>query len=78
MRGHPHSKLLICEMVLLEQHPEPIPVMRDINMLLMGGQERNLFQWNALLTKAGFKLLKVHGVGVGGEHSSIIELVLNE
>jgi hypothetical protein len=47
-------------------------------MLLIGGQERNLFQWNALLTKAGFKVLKVHGVGVGGEHSSIIELVLNE
>jgi hypothetical protein len=76
MRGYPHSKLLICEIVLKDQYPEPMSVMRDINMLLIGGRERNLFQWNALLTKAGFKVLKVHGVG--GENSSIIEAVLNE
>ncbi|PMD20179.1 S-adenosyl-L-methionine-dependent methyltransferase [Hyaloscypha hepaticicola] len=76
MRGHPLSKLLICELVLPDQYPEPMMAMRDINMLLIGGQERNLFQWNALLTQAGFKILKVHGVG--GENSSIIEVVLNE
>ena len=51
-------------------------VMRDINMLLIGGQERNLSQWNALLIKAGYKMLKVHGLG--GENSSIIEAVLDE
>ena len=76
MRGHPHSKLLICEIVLPDQYPEPAKVIRDITMLLIGGQERNLFQWNALLTKAGFKILKVHGVG--GENSSIIEVVLDK
>ncbi len=76
MRGHTHSKLLICEIVLPDQYPEPMTVIRDINMLLIGGQERNLFQWNALLTSAGFKILKVHGVG--GENSSIIEAVLDK
>ena len=76
MRGYPHSKLLICEIVLPDQYPEPMMVMRDINMLLIGGQERNISQWNALLTKAGYKILKVHGLG--GENSSIIEALLDE
>jgi hypothetical protein len=76
MRGHPHSKLLICEIVLPDQYPEPAKVIRDISMLLIGGQERNLLQWNALLKNAGFKILKVHGVG--GDNSSIIEAVLDE
>ena len=76
MRGHPHSKLLICELVLPDQHPEPTKVIRDITMLLIGGSERNLTQWNALLKKGGFKIEKVYGAG--GENSSIIEAVLDE
>lgn len=76
MRGHPHSKLLICELVLPDQYPEPAKVIRDITMLLIGGQERNLSQWHRLLQRGGFKIVNVHGVG--GENSSIIEAVLNE
>ncbi|KAE9363222.1 S-adenosyl-L-methionine-dependent methyltransferase [Stipitochalara longipes BDJ] len=76
MRGHPHSKLLICELVLPDQHPEPTKVIRDITMLLIGGSERNLTQWNTLLKKGGFKIVNVHGAG--GENSSIIEAVLDE
>ncbi|KAH8775107.1 O-methyltransferase-domain-containing protein [Hyaloscypha finlandica] len=76
MRGHPHSKLLICELVLPDRYPEPAKVVRDINMLLIGGQERNLFQWQGLLQGAGFKIANVHGSG--GDNSSIIEAVLNE
>ena len=76
MRGNAHSKLLICELVLPDRYPEPAKVVRDITMLLIGGQERNLFQWHGLLQQAGFKILKVHGVG--GENSSIIEAVLDK
>jgi hypothetical protein len=76
MRGHPHSKLLICELVLPDQYPEPAKVVRDIMMLFIGGQERNLFQWHGLLQRAGFKIVNVHGAG--GDNSSIIEAVLDE
>jgi hypothetical protein len=76
MRGYNHSKLLICELVLQDQYPEPAKVVRDITMLLIGGSERNLLQWNALLKRGGFKIVKVHGVG--GENSSIIEAVLDD
>ncbi|KAN0104260.1 S-adenosyl-L-methionine-dependent methyltransferase [Hyaloscypha variabilis] len=76
MRGYPHSKLLICELVLPDQYPEPTKVIRDITMLVIGGSERNLTQWDALLKKAGFKILNVYGAG--GENSSIIEAVLDE
>lgn len=76
MRGHPHSKLLICELVLADQNPEPARVIRDINMLVIGGKERNLFQWDDLLRKAGFKIVKVYGMG--DPNSSIIEAVLDD
>ena len=76
MRGHAHSKLLICELVLADRDPEPAKVIRDINMLVIGGQERNMIQWNALLKKGGFRIVEVHGVGA--ENSSIIEVVLDE
>lgn len=76
MRGHAHSRLLICDLVLADRDPEPEKVIRDINMLVIGGQERNLIQWSALLKKGGFKIVKVHGEG--GENSSIIEAVLDE
>jgi hypothetical protein len=76
MRGYTHSKLLICELLLPDQYPEPAKVIRDITMLLIGGQERNLFQWQELLRRAGFKIVSVYGVD--GDNSSIIEAVLDE
>jgi len=38
LRGHLHSKLLICELVLADQNPEPVRVIRDIKILLIGGK----------------------------------------
>jgi hypothetical protein len=76
MKEHPHSKLLICDLILADQYPERARVIRDMNMMVLGGKERSLGQWHDLLGKAGFKILKVYGVG--DVNSSIIEAVLDE
>lgn len=76
MRGHPNSRLLICDLVLSDQHPDAGKVLRDINMLCIGGKERSLKQWASLLSKGGFKTVKVWGEE--GDFSQIIEAVLDE
>ncbi len=76
MKGHPHSKLLICDLILADRYPEPAIVIRDINIMLLAGKERSLGQWHDLLGKTGFKIVNVYGMEVA--NSSIIEAVLNE
>ena len=76
MKGHPGSRLLISDLVLPDSNPSPSAVLRDINMLCIGGKERNVAQWEKLLGDGGFKIVKIHGFG--HSHASIIEAVINE
>ena len=73
MKGHPTSRLLICDLVLPDHNADTGKVLRDINMLLIAGKERSISQWNSLLGQEGFKIVKVHGLG--NMNSSIIEAV---
>ncbi|KAE8446628.1 hypothetical protein EG329_011821 [Mollisiaceae sp. DMI_Dod_QoI] len=59
--SNPTPKLLITDLVLPDHSPPPGLVLRDINMLLIGGKERSLSQWEALLAEGGFKIIKMHG-----------------
>ncbi|KAE9382157.1 S-adenosyl-L-methionine-dependent methyltransferase [Stipitochalara longipes BDJ] len=76
MKGHPSSRLLISDLVLPDSNPSPSAVLRDMNMLLIGGKERNVAQWDKLLSDGGFKILEIHGLR--HSHASIIEAVLDE
>jgi hypothetical protein len=76
MKGHPHSRLLIAEMVLLDSNPSPSSVLMDMNMLCIGGKERNVSQWKKLLGDGGFKIIEIYGVG--HSNASIIEATLDE
>ena len=76
MKGHPSSRLLISELVLPDSNPSPSAVLRDMNMLVIGGKERNVAQWEKLLGDGGFKIVEIHGLG--HPHASIIEAVLDE
>jgi hypothetical protein len=75
MRGHPDSRLLICDLVLPDKNPDEGKVLRDINMLCIGGKERSLKQWESLLGRGGFRILKVWGTE--GAFSQIVEAVLD-
>ena len=57
-----HSKLLICDVVVPDYRPHPRKVMRDLNMLLVGGMERSQEQWRALLEGNGFVIETFHGL----------------
>lgn len=61
----PHSRLLIVDSVLRNKSPTPDHTLRDLNMLLIGGKERAEFEWESLLTRGGFELVKIH-VAQGG------------
>ncbi|KAH7310071.1 O-methyltransferase-domain-containing protein [Rhexocercosporidium sp. MPI-PUGE-AT-0058] len=76
MRGSPNSRLLICELVLPDRNPTIGHVLRDMNMLVIAGKERNKIQWQKLLGQAGFKILGYYGLE--SANSSIIEAVLDE
>jgi len=76
MRGSPHSKLLINELILPDHNPDTNKVLRDMNMLTIGGKERSRGQWERLLGEAGFKILEIYGLE--NPVSSIIECVLVE
>lgn len=56
-----HSRVLICDLVIKDQNPDPGQLLRDINMLLIGGKERSLKQWEELLGPEGFRIVQVHG-----------------
>ncbi len=76
MRGSPHSRLLICELVLPDRNPSVGQVLRDMNMLVIAGKERNKIQWHKLLGQAGYKILDFYGLE--STNSSIIEAVLDK
>jgi len=76
MKGHPSSRLLIADLVLPDSNPSPGVVLRDMNMLCIGGKERNVAQWEKLLGDGGFKIVEIYGLG--HLHASIIEAVLDE
>jgi hypothetical protein len=62
MKGYPHSRLLICDLILPDRNPPPGKVLRDLNILLVAGKERSLAQWTSLLEKGGFKILNSFGL----------------
>lgn len=72
---NPTPKLLITDLVLPDHSPPPGLVLRDINMLVIGGKERSLSQWEKLLGDGGFKIIGVHGQH-GASAGSVIECVL--
>ncbi|PVH79811.1 S-adenosyl-L-methionine-dependent methyltransferase [Cadophora sp. DSE1049] len=76
MRDSPTSRLLLCELVLPDRNPTIGHVLRDMNMLVIAGKERNKLQWQKLLGMAGFKILGYYGLE--SPNSSIIEAVLDE
>jgi O-methyltransferase domain len=76
VKGHSHSRLLICDLVLPDRAPDTDKVLRDLNMLVIGGKERSLSQWSSLLGQAGFKIVKVHGEDM--PNSSIIEAAFDQ
>ncbi|KAK0101069.1 hypothetical protein ONS96_006298 [Cadophora gregata f. sp. sojae] len=76
MRGSPSSRLLLCELVLPDRNPTIGQVLRDMNMLVIAGKERNKLQWEKLLGLAGYKVLGYYGLE--SPNSSIIEAVLDE
>ena len=65
------SRLLICDVVVQDHEPHPRKVLRDLNMLLVGGLERSQSQWTSLLYSSGFVIEKFHGVD--SPDNSIIE-----
>jgi hypothetical protein len=69
-----HSKLLICDIVVPDVRPPTRKVLRDMNMLLVGGMERSERQWTALLEREGFVIDAFHGLM--NADNSIIEASL--
>jgi len=73
MRGHPNSRLLICDLVIPDQNPDAGQLLRDMNMLLIGGKERSITQWRTLLGEVHFQINQIYGSEK--PDSSIIEVV---
>jgi O-methyltransferase domain len=69
-----HSRVLISDIVVPEKEIPPLAALIDINMLLIGGMERNRKQWSVLLEGAGLRLEKVWTAGP----ESIIEARLKD
>ena len=70
-----HSRVLINDWVLPNQGSSLYPATMDINMMALSlGTERTERQWNALLSSAGLKIVKIWGIGP--EMESLIEAVL--
>lgn len=59
------SKILIVEYVL--PNPPPLSLaMSDFNMLAINGKERTAKSWSLLVSNAGLKIAKIHGLGRKG------------
>lgn len=58
-----HSRLLLSEMIVPDHHPDFNCCLADINMLVVGGQERSKAQWTALLASEGFRIVRFYGEG---------------
>lgn len=66
-----HSKLLICDVVVQDHRPQSRKILRDMNMLLVGGMERSQQEWTELLERGGFRVESFHGLH--NSDNSIIE-----
>ena len=67
-----NAKLLLVEAVIDESATDSFPIDMDIEMLVFAsGRERTQAQWQALLSKAGFKL--THAAPLGGGLSGLVE-----
>ncbi|CAL3966109.1 hypothetical protein PZA11_002873 [Diplocarpon coronariae] len=76
LRSSPSSRLLICELILPDRNPSIGHVLRDMNMLVIGGKERSRAQWSRLLGEAGYRVVDWYGVDNAG--CGIIEAVIDE
>ncbi|KAF2093546.1 S-adenosyl-L-methionine-dependent methyltransferase [Rhizodiscina lignyota] len=76
MRGHSHSKLLICDLVLPNRNPSAGFCLRDMNMMTIAGKERAEMQWRSLLDQGGFEIMQI--ISCDGGNFSVIEAVLRE
>lgn len=56
-----HSRLLICDRVFYDERADTISLLQDMNMMVIGGKERSLKQWEQLLGSEGYSVLKVWG-----------------
>jgi SAM-dependent methyltransferase len=55
----PGGRLFVLEMVIEEFGGTPLPILQDVNMLvLFGGRERTLSEFGSLLEKAGLRLVR--------------------
>ncbi|MCP3926360.1 MAG: methyltransferase [Desulfobacterales bacterium] len=69
-----NSKLLICEMIITEPNTSDITTLLDLEMLVMtGGRERTLNEYEFLLNKTGYKISEVFETMEG---VSLIEAVI--
>lgn len=67
-----YSKLIIEEFIMPDKNAGYLSSLWDLQMLIFcNSMERNIEQWNRLLSSAGFKLVKVWSPP--GDGSSIIE-----
>lgn len=56
-----HSRVLICDSVFSDERADPVYLLQDMNMMVLGGKERSLRQWKELLGSEGYALVKVWG-----------------
>jgi hypothetical protein len=69
------SRLLVCELVIDDENPNRAHVLRDINIMTIGGKKRTVADWTNLLHQAHYDILNIHGID--GPGASIIEAVFN-
>ncbi|KAI1212409.1 putative O-methyltransferase [Annulohypoxylon truncatum] len=73
-----YSKLLLHEMIIPEQGASPFHAMLDMTMMTFNsGMERSARQWEELLDKAGFEVVKIWPP-VQEDADGIVEAVLKE
>lgn len=74
MRINPNSRLLICDRILPDRGVGPAQALSDMNMLVIGGKERSVSQFQRILESEGFKIVKIWGEG--NAMNGIVEAML--
>lgn len=75
VRGY-NSKLLICDIVLVDTQSDTQNVLYDISMFFMAGKGCSVKQWYALMEGTEFWVERINGLD--NSVGSIIEFVLYE
>ena len=74
-----HSRIVIVDMVLPDIGAALLPVLFDINMMLMSGRERTEREWRGLLKDVGLRVVKITGPKPGAwTMDSVIEAVIDK